>query len=1625
MESISTFLLRLGVLINAFRKINIVNNLAEELGRYIRPEYIKEPGESGNPHAINLDAIIKGMNINTELDREEVLEELVDDFKRKKYAEQVLVEMEALAKKKFGKESVRLVGFGAPGSKPEALTKDEKAQVQEMVKDLGPFGARYIKTHLDYEYQHYLRTHTTTEYLDKKHEDIEREDEESPGTHRNDAKFLHGEILKFLKKEHPGQDHLWARIFEEAFDIDGRSDKSFEQLAKDFNMPKTTFFDYVFTPMMKAIKEFLKDQGYHGEKREVEKEIEDDINDDLKKAPPKGELPDYQTYLKEPQNSKEFKEYLHKTKPARMSPRVVKILELFGEGLNNREVLTKMPEDNLEDIAIVKLRAFKKYYKNWYEEKMEKLKEETEEKTADFFMPYMVVGAEKPASIYKRMAETGRMGVLIEFTSDYTKQDMPKPDENGKIPDPHFAFESFTYTLNNFKKQHSLEYRYTQKAKDKAGNLEKGDAGESLLKLDGKPSNDHEVKEEIDARVEKLKLEGAYPHIPGLSVTYKNTNKKYSGKEYKGVQSFDLAFADLAPDDEPHRDRVKKFDELQMKKKIGPTIGESSTLDARRKIKELEDEIDSLESLLPIKPLKDIQTQLEREEARPAEGQDKERIKELKKQEQSYKELIQDKKILKQVDDLREMVDMLKKFITHKTIKPDVLEEYKDIKEKTHEFLESDFIKDELKEIRDDLKEEEEKSVEDQDKDYIKQLKKEEMGLLSVLRNQENLSRMEKEADVYGDLSKYLPPPGPKVKELVKIFEDYKLKATELERWTEPKDIKVLAKVLKNQVENTLQTELKGNAKKEDSVKNEIIKKHGDVLSKKTIDLFEEVPKDLKRRRDALKDKDPERYLSLSKHRNMDWVDSESEINSLMSYIKDALLTKEKGINVKDKIPGLTPINKADYKDLANHLHLELQGLHTIAQRFSELPLTFPKKEETDEKGKKVLGEVEKELNATEDRYKKIKNLITVIAKGVETQEKEIKSSLEKTPHMYKLYPELKEEAEEKIHRLEEHADELSSTFAELPELNTDIKKMHALLAFRKVIPAKVTAEVLQYKLKYFSDLYSKLSRCIWTHYKSLLRKGAEEPEIDVTGTLESHRQEAVAIIDHLAGLPITDNRGIKKGVLLARGQLKKFLELYPESAVKASIPYSRVYGSDEIITAEEDYGKTRLKAIIPEKDMHDAHELIKKYKNSEKTQLNKLAPGMQEELDKIMDILAEAYNKKYFSLDRVKEYAEKEKIPFQQAAVRLKKLQDVAAVSAIHAFILKWEDYLDARNKPKTRSDLGNKPGKKYRLMGKYIEKAIPELATLTPPDDDIPEEPAKGIPTPKEIRELIEKQFSAKEPNIVERTKEEVSDLFFGGGESKGKGGGKSKHRRKPVKVAPPNIIKEESKDQFVRLLEKETPLKIVTDHFLLPYAVSVRKSLKEAEEGLKSDEYLDIDSVIDGFVDHLKKQWNHMILSLRIDSPILNPKGSAPDIRITKDPKTDPKGALKEVQDWRKTFEGVRDQINIFIHPDTIGVPPKNLTLKDKRYFPSRLLELENEIQNIIDGKSYQSPYHVPKDEKSPDHLLVDKDKKIVEHPTGPGYSGYTASEKFPMSLRIMTKFAGTGIQDVEYSDKDVIR
>ena len=104
-------------------------------------------------------------------------------------------------------------------------------------------------------------------------------------------------------------------------------------------------------------------------------------------------------------------------------------------------------------------------------------------------------------------------------------------------------------------------------------------------------------------------------------------------------------------------------------------------------------------------------------------------------------------------------------------------------------------------------------------------------------------------------------------------------------------------------------------------------------------------------------------------------MDDTSTVSSIMSYVKDVLLMKEKGkINIREKGPSFTVMPKADYKDLANHLHLEQMSLNVFADRFSEMPLTLPKGKD-EKRGKRFLMVLRRSLKQPNSDIKRSRSL--------------------------------------------------------------------------------------------------------------------------------------------------------------------------------------------------------------------------------------------------------------------------------------------------------------------------------------------------------------------------------------------------------------------------------------------------------------------------------------------------------------------------------------------------------------------------------------------------------------------------------------------------------------------------
>lgn len=105
--------------------------------------------------------------------------------------------------------------------------------------------------------------------------------------------------------------------------------------------------------------------------------------------------------------------------------------------------------------------------------------------------------------------------------------------------------------------------------------------------MDGSPIT-HELKEEIDEYIEsKVKPEGMFPHAH-FSTEYKNSK---DDETYPGVRDFVEHFRGILTWDLVHKKRMDNWDELQLKKAMGPGIPKSETEKAKKSLYKIQQEL--------------------------------------------------------------------------------------------------------------------------------------------------------------------------------------------------------------------------------------------------------------------------------------------------------------------------------------------------------------------------------------------------------------------------------------------------------------------------------------------------------------------------------------------------------------------------------------------------------------------------------------------------------------------------------------------------------------------------------------------------------------------------------------------------------------------------------------------------------------------------------------------------------------------------------------------------------------------------------------------------------------------------------------------------------------------------
>jgi NACalpha-BTF3-like transcription factor len=1370
-------------------------------------------------------------------------------------------------------------------------------------------------------------------------------------------------------------------------------------------------------------------------------------------------VPDYMDLLKKDKVAQDSLRAYMKEHVKDASEVAWKALNLFAEGFDVEHVADAVGVDKAT-AGKIKGKYFDGAYGSWYREGKGIEEEETK-------------GG--PSKVHEKMVEYAfkpnrqRVVVTVEFKSKFDSTgDMAAKGEQ----DPEFAWEEYRAVLKERSGKHYLHYTFAQKLDPKTGKLE--GAPRETLEADGRPvDSNHTLMKMVHDKMEEYVLpksdsvRGLTPMHHTFSVHYVNTyhgDREIDWQDYHSVEDFVMKHHGIFPKDPQHKkweDEKRLFEE---RKVLGPYQIESE-----------------LTSLI---------TQYERDLKKETDPAAKDKIKDTIKK---LKDMIKQKSDLdqKDLDDLINQELMLRHptQITHTqhevtTEKPsEVLnasvliyavtlpgvggggaKDFMTLAKKyggrnLDRWLEplqfvqmAEIVNREIDRLRVlHLKDPDMVRRLDGDKEQFQKLLPEfihdmrtRLGILKEKSplDYETLSKNRdvKWVDDSGAIDRLLEDvkgkftvgpatavviPAPKsggAQKLVALFYSYGLTQNPNPKfWLEPGDLVTLAKSFNGLVAAKLDKEL--GAKKTKGMSEEDWKRHLDGIKlayEKDLQaaekLFPEFVDDLKVRRDEFAKEHPLDYSALSAKKNTHWVDDEGKVKGVLEQVAKALREPLKPDEKKQ--PGVKIIEIGKFEALGGFLRSQLKGFLTLGSRFKRLSVN-------------TVGSDE-------------------VISDFKADQAKLKETFDAT---------IKKLAEDKTLTPEEHnaLDESKNGIAKA------LSEIGSVIESHETIPAVKGAKILQSYMKYFSSLFSIFSSMLWYRNKYAV-EGGEKLQIVSGGTIfESYdggkhwvigaagdapkdpeeekkdpgltRDEAKAqalqlqdgIYDethYLSGLRLKPKEAVKEGLTNLRTMLNKFLEVVDQTRMARS-------------SAEGDpaYEEAFKKYVIPEDMLHHSKSIIDKMAQSPNPKVKAMAPIAEKEFKSITENLVKVYREGFTDED-IDRLAKQKSISREKAAVHLRRHQDALTKAAMDGFIIAWSDQM--RNvgiKKKEMTPLGNKPPSEYDRMGEFVENHLPELFNLAPPQEE-PKEPSPGIPTPKEIRDDIERMWSLeREPTPEEMAKLwkiEADEMGFGGGG----GGGKSRARAKAVKTPPPSgtwqQIMHNMSAKVKEIMTKpaeaaKAGMERLVIETLMRQVLTVKKELAR----IKGDEYIEIDDVIDGLV-YLVKQVFNLMVNLKVapsSSQLKLPPAGAPDFTGTPDVPID---NYAEARKFYDTFVGVTDVINEYLEPHKINIPkfqfvhPERGSRRPEKYFPNGFMETIEFFQKKEHGFSrpsedkYKPMPHIPGGDE-------EKMKEKSDHPSFTGrpheeFGDYRKSEllDFPtqMSADIAAKFAGMDLTKNEF-------
>lgn len=1414
--------------------------------KLMRPEFF---GTSSND--VRLDNLL--ISIANRLGKEDddtkgiFLEDIVGLFISKDKGDELRAIVEHKIRKDYPQLSISKELSDKLISTNKSLNEEEKGILKKINKSIINLISDYIFKFFSSEYKSWVR---------KKKKELEVKKEVAPDievlpdseliekleTEQAWQEGLKKKVFRFINKEAPEKrQHAYKIMVLKRFMAEPSKKMTHKQIEKMTKIPDATLQEWE-RDLGRMLAVFLSKEGI-GPKF---------VDPGLYKKDVK--TPDYKKVLKDIENSKDFKKYLKDSMESKQLGGVQRaedfesIINLLAEGKNRSEIEAKGYKS--KNIYNIKNRYFDKWYKEWYEDMIENIRKTSNrikkalvyiyaEKPTVRERKRVVIPYEKkersefatpsPASHEKavdRAIQHKDITLTILFSANFDWLDLIS--EKSKIPIPEdipeteylknkvdFKYKLYTASFERDTKP-SIRYTYNQKLNDN-GTLE--GRPWSRLEIEDKTGSD-DLREKFDDYVEsKMKPEGVLPYGKslvtkksiGFSIKYVNESldptKTYDGERkrtYDGVRKFWGSYQDLLVKDAPHITRV----ELEKKREEGGMKTKGSKYRVREVLLVLKDEL---------------------VEEKSEKSPDKKRISELTDKIKELGAILKEDQVKKIDEFVERQKERFKFALGFLPFKLAVSEERRD---RTKRFLD-------LKEI---LKNQEQRLL------HLKKQKETEQIAKAKATLKKDIEKSEKEIK---ELEKLLaetkepfpPPESAGVKKFLTLLSDLDIKDKIVNEFLTPSDLLFIANqiqaALAEEAEKSIEGIKKNKNMTEQDKKDEIeaINRKRGVKLNEIAGYFKIIPADMKRRLNKYKTEDPDGYEKLEKKHGivLKWIENPEKALSKVQQKLSApkVITVPKGKQV------VVPMEREEAKDLRRVLEVQLSGINVIGKRFGEASLVPGKVDP------KIMGDVEAQLSKAEADLKKTRD-------------------------------ELGNVQEQKAEAIDvEKIEELRRSF---PEYISTIKQLKSYIRKTKEIPALAIANTLKSMITDFSKMFNKLSKVIW-HEPETLEKLSDEGFIEEEmSDLTKLKGTIVSAISKLSGRGISDIEEIATGLKDIRTKLDKFIKLYrlaEKRQSRASIPYEPVTAAEwekekeklkelgtpkekeeekeapKKKTKEEEWKEERVKFIFPAGEMKGAKDIIDRLAQSGKKSLAEMADGARKELKEIISNVQSAYDE--FDTGVIKALAKKEDISYQRAAVRLKRIKDSLASSALSEFILKWKEVADVGRKKKEKGPLRKLPSEQYEKILDVVEDEVPELFELAPPEE-VPEEPKRGVPTPKKIREKIEKQFSKRAPQFKrekekpEKLKvEEKYDFYEGEEFPRGKGKGpRIKTRPKPIKKHPPSVAYETLKGNFVKDLKTKDPMPIVLG-LMGEYLISVK-------EHVKAGDYFDVDDVVAGVVDFL---------------------------------------------------------------------------------------------------------------------------------------------------------------------------